>query len=311
MKPYFRRITWLAVSAIALVTTFGCVTQSGHPVPHSSSGAVRSTGAAVEIVCPTSKDVPLARYVGAYLGIENLLTPKDFAQDLYCAEQFKLRQYPNGFVTMFGSSRIKEHNTGPDPELNAANDKLYAQVKQFAHDWTRLYGSRYPILTGAGPGLMEAASWGAIEAGPSVGYTTYYDPAPMPTPTRPYGGNPAAAFWKHQGSDLLTDGLIFSSIAMRETAMIRHSAAVIITPGGTGTEWETFEILETIKSKQLAKVPVYIVGNRAVHWKSFDARVADMVARGTLRDGEATDGVEFLDDPTDVIKTLPMRLGLN
>lgn len=301
MKPHCPRRFWtVVVSMIALLTTVGCTMDS----------ARRGSSASAEPPCPTSKDVPLARYVGPYLGVENVLTPKDFAQDLYCAEQFKLRQYPNGFVTVFGSSRIREHNAGPDPVINAANDKLYAQVKQFAHDWTSFYGRRYPILSGAGPGLMEAASRGAIEVGPSVGYTTYYDPAAMPTPTRPYAGNPAAAFWKYQDHDLLTDGVVFSSIAMRETAMIRHSAAIIITPGGTGTEWETFEILETIKSKQLTRVPIYIVGERAVHWKSLDARLADMVARGTLRAGEATEGVYFVDDATEVLKTLPTQLGL-
>lgn len=320
MPPRLRQMAFTTCAAWVLAPLFGCTTNTT-PLSHSSqatqlSQPVQNIGSdhgskTLTLDCPIDDSVPIARYVGTYLGIENEVTPKDYAQDLYCADQFKGSRYPNGFVTVYGSSRIREHNTGPDPVLNAANDKVYAQLKQFAHSWTARYGRAYPIMTGAGPGLMEAASRGAIEVGPSVGYTTYYDPAQMPTPSRPYGGNPAVAFWKYQGRDLLTDGLIFSSIAMRETSMILHSAAIIIAPGGTGTEWETFEILETIKSKQLANVPIYVVGARDVHWKSLDARLADMVDRGTIRSGEATAGVEFVNDPMEVVERLRVRLGLD
>jgi predicted Rossmann-fold nucleotide-binding protein len=93
--------------------------------------------------------------------------------------------------------------------------------------------------------------------------------------------------------------------------MIRHSAAVIIAPGGTGTEWETFEILESVKSKQLAPIPIYIVGARDVHWRSFNSLLDDMIARSTLKPGEATNGVEFVENAADVVERLRVRLGLN
>lgn len=234
------------------------------------------------------------------------------AQDWACADAFKDHYYPNGFVTIFGSSRIIEHNTKGDPAINAANDALYQQIRAFAKHWTERYGTSYPILSGAGPGIMEAAGRGAREAGKSIGYTTYYDrvAGATPDPNRFYGGDPTKAFAKYQGQDILTDGLIFSSIAVRESAMIRHSAAILIAPGGTGTEWETFQILETLKSHQLSGVPIYIVGDRTFHWASWDARLADMVLRTTLDKGAATAGVEFIDNPEDVIERLRVRLGL-
>ena len=240
------------------------------------------------------------------------MTAADVARDWYCADAFKERNYPNGFVAIFASSRIVELNTKADPPTNAANDELYRQIRSLANHWTQRYGATYPILSGAGPGLMEAAGRGALEAGKSIGYTTYYDPNPSPTPDpkRFYGGNPAAVFWKHAGQDILTDGLIFSSIAVRESAMIRHSAAIIIAPGGTGTEWETFQILETIKSHQLINVPIYIVGGRVFNWTSLEARLSDMVRRTTLKSGEATALIEFVDNPEDVIEKLRVRMGL-
>jgi predicted Rossmann-fold nucleotide-binding protein len=154
---------------------------------------------------------------------------------------------------------------GPDEAINAANNALYADVITFAALWTKQDGDALPILSGAGPGIMEAAHRGASEAGRSIGYTTYYDTAVTPTLSRPYSGNPEKVLVKFGGRDIVTDAFIFTSGAMRETSMVLHSAAVVIAPGGSGTEWETFQLLESIKSRQIAKVPVFLIGDRALH----------------------------------------------
>jgi predicted Rossmann-fold nucleotide-binding protein len=126
---------------------------------------------------------------------------------------------------------------------------------------------------------------------------------------RPYGGKAELALWKFDGKDITTDGLIFSSIAMRETAMIMHSAAIVLAPGGTGTEWEIFQILETIKSRQLTCVPIYVVGDSKVHWQSFKDRLADMVRRTTANEGEVTKYIEYVDNAEDLITNLSARVG--
>ncbi|MCC6543272.1 MAG: LOG family protein [Nitrospirae bacterium] len=46
--------------------------------------------------------------------------------------------------------------------------------------------------------------------------------------------------------------------------MILHSAAIIIAPGGSGSEWEIFQILESVKSDQLKAVPIYLVGENGI-----------------------------------------------
>jgi predicted Rossmann-fold nucleotide-binding protein len=250
--------------------------------------------------CPTDSHVTNARYVGKYLGMENNLSPAAFYQDLYCANRFKSQRFPNGYVTVYGSSRIAE-NSGSQP-----NRELYQEIRHFAQNWTRQYGAQYPIMSGAGPGLMEAASRGAKEAGgPSVGYTTYYFPLnsqDSPPYTHPYAGDATTAL-----NPFITDGLIFSSIAMREDLMILHSAAVVIAPGGTGTEWETFQILETLKSKQLIKVPVYFVGDEDEYWRRFEQRLCDMQTHGTLLLKELPH-FEFVSNPVDVIGKLKLAL---
>jgi predicted Rossmann-fold nucleotide-binding protein len=249
--------------------------------------------------CPSV--IPNASYTGPYKGVDNKLSVAELSRDLHCAQAFKANKYPGGFVAIYGSSRIGEASKLPDPVLARESDALYADVMAFAEAWTRKNGRAYPIMTGAGPGLMEAGSRGALKAGgPSIGYTTYYDPPPR--------GDATKVFWKYKGQDLITDGLIFSSVGIREYAMFLHSAAIVVGPGGTGTEWELFQILEMTKSDQLQPVPLYLIGNKDVHWKSFYDRLDDMIRRGTIRTGEVTRHFVHVEKAVDLVPLLEKRL---
>lgn len=249
-----------------------------------------------------TSQAPNASYTGPYKGAENRLSAQDMARDLHCAEAFKAAKHPRGFVVVYGSSRLGEDKAGaPATE----DGRLYQSVRRFATSWTRTNGKDYPIMTGAGPGMMEAAARGATEAGgPSIGYTTYYGPA------RERGGDAAKAFQTWQGQPIVSDGLVFSSVAMRESMMVLHAAAVVVAPGGTGTEWEIFQTLESIKSQQLDPVPVYLVGARERYWKSFEQRVRDMVRLRTVRTGEVTDLIRFVEDPEQLPELLARDLKL-
>jgi len=263
--------------------------------------------------CTVSPAVPAASYVGAYAGIENVIPAADAARDIHCADAFKAAKYPRGFVTIFGSSRIAQDNRacnagGLCDETLRENDWIYAAVREFSSLWTTRHGRSLPVLTGAGPGLMEAGNEGAKAAGgPSLGYTTYYDrpaEASRSTAQRPYAGDPAKAFNAH-----VTDGLIFTSVAQREAAMIRHSAAIVFAPGGTGTEWEIYQVVETIKSRQQAAVPVYFLGERARYWRSLDARLQDLVARRVVRADELA-FLRFAATPAELLERLGKDLAL-
>lgn len=258
-----------------------------------------------------------ASYTGEYKGVENNLKPSDLAEDVFCADKFKKGKYPNGFLTIFGSSKISETNSKATDGINKANNDLYANVKKFAYLWTKAYGKKYPILTGAGPGIMEAGSRGAVEAsGPSIGYTTYYGPVAS-------RGNPNDAFAKYHENQIITDGLIFSSVAIREYSMIRDSAAIVIAPGGMGSEWEISQTIETIKSQQLNSVPIYMIGDKEIHWETFSKRLERLNELGTLSVNAkgstisiGTPGkdnvviIEFINDPTELMGKLKSRLRL-
>lgn len=249
-----------------------------------------------------TSQAPNASYTGPYKGAENRLSAQDMARDLHCAETFKSAKHPRGFVVVYGSSRLGEDKAGAPP---SEDGRLYQGVRRFAAAWTRAHGKSHPIMTGAGPGMMEAAARGATEAGgPSIGYTTYYGPA------RDNGGDATKAFQTWQGQPIVSDGLIFSSVAMRESMMVLHAAAVVVAPGGTGTEWEIFQTLESIKSQQLDPVPVYFIGARQRYWSGFEQRVQDMVRLRTVRPGEVTDLIRFVEDPEQLPELLARDLRL-
>ena len=293
LQPISLRVMLLAAAALLSA----CAT---------SSTAERSAAA-----CPMAPSTPNAVYVGPYLGVENVLRPEDMARDFACSDAAQARLFPKGYVTIFGSSRIAESNAACDAAggncdeaLKQRNDATYAAVRRFARLWTERHGRDIPIMTGAGPGLMEAANRGAREAqGPSVGYTTYYDRAAQPTRERPYGGDPAQALNRH-----VSHGFIFSSVVAREAAMVKHSAAMVIAPGGTGTEWETYQIIETLKSRQVLPVPVYLLGD-AAHWATLRARLDDMAKRRVIR-AEEVAFLRFVATPEELVAALRTDLKL-
>ena len=296
---------------LIFVSAAACVLAACQGIPGSSFKGDPQVHLAFS--CTALPAVPNASYIGAYAGIENVVPATDSARDAYCSDAFKAAKYPRGFVTIFGSSRISKDNracdaSGKCDETLRENDQIYAAVRDFSVAWTTKYGRRLPVLTGAGPGLMEAGNEGAkLAGGPSIGYTTYYDRPDDPaqsTAERPYAGLATKAL-----NNYVTDGLIFTSVVQREAAMMRHSAAMVIAPGGTGTEWEIYQVIEMIKSKQLSAVPVYFLGDRTKYWRSLDDRLKDLVARRVVR-AEEIAFIRFAPTSTDLLDRLSKDLAM-
>lgn len=305
-----RKILGIACCVLGLGAA-GCQQPVRTDTTGAQSSAARSADLAAVKECPALPEIR-ADYVGPYQGVENVISPTGLMRDVYCAEAFKAARFPQGFVTVFGSSRIRESNlacdaagANCDEKLKARHDALYASVRRFTSSWTTRYGKNFPILSGAGPGLMEAANRGASEAqGTSVGYTTYYDRIADATPEHPYGGDPRKAL-----NPYVTNGLIFTSVAAREAAMIRHSAAIVIAEGGTGTEWEIYQIVEMVKSSQLrSSVPVYLFGERS-SWRSLENRLDDLVARKVVARDELK-FIRYASNPEELVSSLAADLRL-
>ena len=130
-------------------------------------------------------------------------------------------------VTIFGSAR-----THPD-------DPQYAQAVEVAR---LLAEAGFAIITGAGPGIMEAANKGAKLAG-----------------GRSIGCNIELPF--EQGANPYVDTVInFRYFFVRKTMFIKYSNAFIIFPGGFGTLDEAFEALTLIQTGKISQFPVILFG---------------------------------------------------
>ncbi len=138
---------------------------------------------------------------------------------------FKLK-YPKS-VSFFGSTRA------------SVKDPHYRKAEQLAKMITK---GGYAIVTGGGPGIMEAANKGAIEAGGvSLGLTINL---PQEQSTNNY----------------LTDKIDFNYFFTRKTALSFAAEAYIFFPGGYGTLDEFFEILTLVQTRKIREVPIILVG---------------------------------------------------
>ena len=146
-----------------------------------------------------------------------------------------LETFPKS-VSFFGSARLKE------------NDPSYKQARKLASKIVKELN--YAIVTGGGPGIMEAGGRGARDAdGRSLGLTIRL---PMEQQSNPY----------------LTDTLDFYYFFSRKVILSYSAEAYLFFPGGYGTLDEFFEIITLIQTNKIEKVPIVLVGKK--FWKPID-----------------------------------------
>jgi uncharacterized protein (TIGR00730 family) len=146
-------------------------------------------------------------------------------------------------VTIFGSAR-----TQPD-------DRYYEKAVETARLLAR---ARIPVITGGGPGIMEAANRGALEGG---GLSI--------------GCNIELPF--EQGSNsYLTRSLNFKFFFVRKTMFVKYATAFIVFPGGYGTLDELFEALTLIQTGKVTHFPVILFGRD--YWSGLVEWLTDTVA---------------------------------
>ena len=176
-------------------------------------------------------------------------------------------------VTVFGSARINDDH----PWYEAARTV------------GRLLGERgFTVMTGGGPGLMEAANRGARDAGAlSVGCTIQL---PHEQRTNPY-------------VNLAVD---FRYFFVRKVMLVKYSEAFVFLPGGFGTLDEVFETATLIQTAKIRGFPV--VGIGIDYWRSVEQMVDDtMVAAGTINPPD-TELFRITDDPDEAVAFVVDRL---
>ena len=160
---------------------------------------------------------------------------------------FRALHFCGPCVTVFGSARIPESH--PYYQLGIEMGKGLARLG-------------FTVMTGGGPGLMEAVNRGAREAGGrSVGVNIV-----LPFEQAP-----------NRYCDLIVTCRYFF---VRKVLLFKYSYAFVALPGGLGTLDELNEALTLIQTKKILHYPVILMG--ATYWRGFLALLEDMVKAGTV-----------------------------
>ncbi|HXB30707.1 MAG TPA: TIGR00730 family Rossman fold protein [Puia sp.] len=148
-------------------------------------------------------------------------------------------------ITVFGSARFKE-------------DHLYYGVaREFGK---RIAAMGFTVMTGGGPGIMEAANRGAFETGGrSVGCNIHL---PM----------------EQQPNKYMQKWITFDYFFLRKAMLLKYSYAFIVMPGGFGTMDELFNTLTLIQTKSITQFPVVLYG------KSYYAPLVEMFQKMKAED---------------------------
>ena len=168
-------------------------------------------------------------------------------------------------VSIFGSSRLDE------------NSKYYPMTMSVAR---ALVHQGFNVITGAGPGLMEAGNRGALEAeGGSIGLNI---DLPM----------------EQEPNEYITQLIGFRYFFIRKFIFVKHSTAFVIVPGGFGTMDELFESLTLMQTLRIERFPVFLMGSD--YWEGLiDWIKKTMLKTGCIEEADL-DLFKVSDDPEEV-----------
>jgi len=173
-------------------------------------------------------------------------------------------------VSMFGSARTKP------------NEKYYKMAEETAREIAR---SNYGLITGGGPGIMEAGNKGASEAGgQSVGL------------------NIDLPFEQHP-NEYQNIEIEFRYFFVRKVMFLRYASAVIIMPGGFGTIDEMFETLTLIQTEKTEHLPLILMGTD--FWGGMMDWIKEvMYEKNNYISKDDPDLLHMTDDPKEVVEII-------
>lgn len=176
-------------------------------------------------------------------------------------------------VTVFGSARFDE------------NHEYYKLAQEVGR---KLAQSGYAVMTGGGPGIMEAANRGARDGeGLSLGCNIEL---PMEQFPNPY----------------LDRYIDFNYFFVRKVMLVKYSDAFIVMPGGFGTLDEIFETVVLIQTGKIEKFPIIIMGRK--FWEPMQEFIdKSLIAGGTISP-EDMDLIHVTDDPDEAVAIIAEAL---
>ena len=177
-------------------------------------------------------------------------------------------------VTVFGSARFEEGH------------EYYELARSVGRE---LAENGFTVMTGGGPGIMEAANRGAKEAGGrSVGCNIQLPKEQQPNP-------------------YMDRFVEFEHFFVRKVMLVKYSSAFVILPGGFGTMDEAFEVMTLMQTDTLHDFPVVAMGGN--FWSSLSTFMTDtLVSEGTICP-EDLDLITMADTAEQAVATIIERVG--
>ncbi|MEY3220864.1 MAG: hypothetical protein RIT27_2221 [Pseudomonadota bacterium] len=173
-------------------------------------------------------------------------------------------------ITIFGSARFKEDNP------------YYKLAEEIGYELSK---AGFAVVSGGGPGVMEAANKGAFQGpSPSVGLNIRL---PHEQHSNPYQNV----------------SLEFRHFFARKVMFVKHASAYVVLPGGFGTLDELAEILTLVQTGKTRKIPIILVGTD--FWQGF----LDWIKKALLQETHTIDAedlklITLVDDANSVVKII-------
>lgn len=191
---------------------------------------------------------------------------------------FESLQFPAPCVTVFGSARFRQEHP------------YYELARTLGRELAR---AGYTVMTGGGPGVMEAANRGAKEAGGhSIGCNIKLPREQVPNPYLDYF-------------------VEFEHFFVRKVMLVKYSSAFVVMPGGFGTMDEVFEVATLVQTGKLESFPIVCMGGG--FWGNLRNFMRQtMVPEGTIGEADVNliVSAETVEEAIRHIKTcLPCRGG--
>ncbi len=184
-------------------------------------------------------------------------------------EGFEVLSQVGKAVSIFGSSRSRPDN------------KYYKEAEEVAY---LLAKAGYAVITGGGPGIMEAGNKGTRRAkGKSIGLN-------IEIPT------------EQKANEYIDTLLDFHYFFVRKVMFVKYAKAFVIMPGGYGTFDEFFEAINLIQTKRIPRFPVVLFGRE--YWQDMLTWLKSTVLKNGNISPEDLELFKVTDDPQEVVRII-------
>jgi uncharacterized protein (TIGR00730 family) len=172
-------------------------------------------------------------------------------------------------VSMFGSARID------------ASHKYYATARAIAR---KLSDAGFAVISGGGPGLMQAANEGAFAGrSPAIGLNIYL----------PH---------EQSGNSYQDISINFQYFFARKMMFVRFASAYVVLPGGFGTLDELSECLTLVQTRKTRRIPIILVGSD--FWSGLLGWLRDRLVAEKMVDERDLDLMRVIDDPDAIVEAI-------